>query len=87
MEGSGSRLVGPNAPSKADADNPPRSPRSAPQCKITGSPLRFSATRKLTPSARMWRREVAVSCSAENTVVAASSTDMEFSPKNKIFLR
>jgi hypothetical protein len=35
----------------------------------------------------MWRRDVAVSCSAENTVVAASSTDMGFSPKNKIHLR
>jgi hypothetical protein len=35
----------------------------------------------------MWRRETAALCSAEDTVVAASSTDMGFSPKNKILLR
>ena len=46
MEGSGSRPVGPKAASSASADNPSRSPRSAPQCKITGRPLGFSCNKE-----------------------------------------
>ena len=33
----------------ASADVPSRSPRSAPQCKITGKPLGFSCSKTLTP--------------------------------------
>ena len=49
MDGSGSRPVGPKAATSAGADSPSRSPRSAPQCKITGKPAGFSCTRRLTP--------------------------------------
>ena len=84
IDGNGSRPVGPKAASSASAVNPSRSPRSAPQCKITGRPVALSCIKTLTPCARMWRSAAAASLSAENTVGAASSTDMRFSPKNEI---